>query len=130
MFQPSDHLCSPQDPLQKIYIFPQLEAPDLDSVLQIGPQEHNNFSCPLRQLINIPVITNMAANGTVKKYLAGYRQHFEKIKTFSPQTNQSINQPNKPRNKQTKNPNFIEIDFKVKRKCDIVAIVLCILDQN
>jgi len=38
--QSLDHLCGPSlDPPQKVHIFPVLEAPDLDTVLQTGPCE-------------------------------------------------------------------------------------------
>ena len=40
VLQPSDHLCgSPLYPLQKVNIFPVLEDPDLDAILQTGPQK-------------------------------------------------------------------------------------------
>jgi len=40
VLQPSDHLCGlPLDPLLQLYIFPVWEAPDLDTVLQLGPHK-------------------------------------------------------------------------------------------
>ena len=40
VLQPSDHLCGPPlDPLQQLPVFLVQGAPDLDSVLQMGPHE-------------------------------------------------------------------------------------------
>ena len=40
VLQPSDHVHGPPlDPLQQLHIFPVLGAPDLDTVLQMGPYE-------------------------------------------------------------------------------------------
>jgi len=40
VLQPSDHLSGPPlDPLQQLHILPMLGPPDLDTVLQVGPQE-------------------------------------------------------------------------------------------
>ena len=39
VLQPFDHPCSPLDRLQKLYIFPLLGAPGLDTVLQVRPHK-------------------------------------------------------------------------------------------
>lgn len=99
MLQPSDHLCPPQDPLQKLHIFPKLEASDIDTML------HNRASRAQPFLLPIMPVKNMAANDIVKKYLAGYRKHFEKKHIFP--SNQLTIQPTDQNKKQKdKNPKF------------------------
>jgi len=46
VFQPSGHPHgSPLDPPQKIHIFPEMGAPELDAVLQMGPRSSQQNSC-------------------------------------------------------------------------------------
>lgn len=55
----------------------------------------------------------MAANGTVKKYLAGYRQHFEKKHFPLKPTNQSTSQTNQETNRQ-KTQTLLKLILKLK----------------